>query len=686
MRAPSIAVSYSGLLGGAERVLLDMAGGLPEPPLIACPPGPLAEAARSRGLGVFELRERSLDLRSSVYNRVAAPARVAAQGAEVKGLVASVGPALLIAWGMRAGAAVATAFPRGRRPPLLLQHNDLLPGPLVARAVRRMASGADVVVAVSACVACDLDPEGGLAERLRVVLPGVDLERFRPPPSPPALAGAEVLVLGAIEPWKQPDLALEAAALAARELPTLRLRMIGDPIGPCGRRLLERLRRRAEQPDLRGRVTLAGAVSEPERALASAACLLHCAEKEPYGMVVAEALASGVPVVVPDSCGPAEIVDSSCGRLYPPGDAAAAARALVEVLEHPREAAGLGTAGRARAQRMLNLGEMQARYAELVHELAGGSSSRPAPAPASAPLGSGLAVVTVMHDSEREITALLDSLGRHLPGARVVVVDSGSADGGLVRAREWRDGAASVLELENVGFGRAVNAGLALANEPVTAVLNPDVKLQDASLAAAAREALREPERLIAPLVLRPDGRREDNAQHEPGSPALLAHALVPAAALSPGLAAAVEPWRSRRPRRVGWPLGSCVIARTEVLRRLGPFDERAFLYAEDLDLGLRAADAGIETWYWPAARVVHQGGHSTRRAFGGEPFELLARRRREVVSERRGPRRATADDLLQALTFADRLMLKRLTGRDAARERRQLEALRRVRREADST
>ena len=685
MRGPTVAVSYSGLLGGGERLLLDMAAGLPDPPVIACPAGPLADAARGRGLGVFELRPRSLALRRSAFDRVAAPVRVAAQGSEVRALTASLRPALLIAWGMRAGAAVHIAFARGRRPPLLLQHNDLLPGPLVARTVSRAAAGADAVVALSECVARDLDPARSLAGRLHVVLPGVDLERFRPAQPASGAVAQEVLVLGAIEPWKRPDLALEVVALAARELPDLRVRLAGNPIGVEGHRLLERLRGRAAWPDLHGRVTIEGSVSDPERALRSAACLLHCADREPYGLVVAEALASGVPVVVPDSCGPAEIAEASCGRLYAPRDAAAAARALVEVLEDPAQTARLGASGRARAERTLDLGDMQARYAELVERLVAGPAERRTYSPRPAPAGRGLAVVTVLHNSERELATLLGSLERRLPGAQVVVVDSGScSEAGAALAHEWRGGAAAVLALgENVGFGRGVNAGLALVDEPVTALLNPDVELPDASLAAVAREALRAPERLLAPLVLRPDGTREDNAQREPGSPALLGHALLPGAVLPALLAATIEPWRSPRPRRAGWAVGSAVVARTELLRRLGPFDERAFMYAEDLDLGLRAAEAGIETWFWPAARVVHGGAHSTRRAFGGEPFDLLARRRREVVRERRGDRRARADDLLQMLTIVDRLLIKRLLGRDAERERARLGALLRARREA---
>jgi GT2 family glycosyltransferase len=146
-----------------------------------------------------------------------------------------------------------------------------------------------------------------------------------------------------------------------------------------------------------------------------------------------------------------------------------------------------------------------------------------------------------------------------------------------------------------------------------------------------------------------------------------------------------VDPWRGDKPRPVGWAVGACVAAQTDTLRRLGPFDPREFLYAEDLDLGLRASDAGIETWFWPAARVLHHGGHSTEKAFGGEAYELLARRRREVVRKWRGARRQTIDDALQLVTFADRMAIKGLLGRSPRRERRQAEALLRARRDAES-
>ena len=300
--------------------------------------------------------------------------------------------------------------------------------------------------------------------------------------------------------------------------------------------------------------------------------------------------------------------------------------------------------------------------------------------------GAGIALVTVTHDSREDLERLLASAQRRLPGTAVVVADSGSVDGSADVARAHAG--VRVVELgKNVGFGRATNAGLAQVSEPVSVLLNPDVELLDGSLAALAAELMRPgaPERLLGPEVLRVDGTREDSAQLRPASAAAVLGAVVPPVALPRRLRERVEPWRSSAPRRVDWLVGCCLAARTDTLRRLGPFDERIFLYAEDLELGLRAGALGVHSWFWPAARVLHRGQHATRAVWGGEPFELKARQRRAVVHERLGPARGRLDDSLQLATFAGRGALKRMLRRPADRERRQLEALRAVRGEDPS-
>jgi glycosyltransferase involved in cell wall biosynthesis/GT2 family glycosyltransferase len=655
-------------------------------PVVACPDGPLADELRERGVRVFPLRRRRLELRATIRDRFEKPLRVAGHAREVRDLIGSLRPGVVVGWGTRAAIACTAAVQRVDDPPAVaFQNMDIVQGPLIGAIARAAARRSDLLIAPSGAVARDLDPHGAFEDRTVVVPPGVDVGAYAhiPPPDDPPRA----LYLGALVGWKRPRLALEAVALAARELPELELVVAGGALDPAGEALLDALRRRAREPDLADRVTFTGPLADPRPALAESTFLLHCADCEPYGMVVVEALAAGRPVIAPGACGPAEIVAPECGRLFVPGDPRSAADAMLNLAGTPGLAARVGAAGRERVESRYRVEDSTRRYealfAELVERRRGTAVAVPdAPAP-----GSGMALVTVLHDSADEVRALLASVERHLPGAGVVAIDSGSSDDGAEAVRAWRDERVQVVELgENAGFGRACNEALALVDEPVTVLLNPDTELFDSSLAELAAEALRadRPERILAPVVVHPDGLRENSAHPEPGTPPELVRALVPASTLPRPLRARVEPWRDDRPRRVGWAVGACLVARTDTLRRLGPFDDRAFLYAEDLDLGLRATDAGVETWFWPAGRVLHRRAHATARAFGGEPFGLLASRRREVVRRWRGARRQRVDDAAQAVTFATRIALKSLLGASPARERKQLAALRRVRRERD--
>jgi N-acetylglucosaminyl-diphospho-decaprenol L-rhamnosyltransferase len=407
-----------------------------------------------------------------------------------------------------------------------------------------------------------------------------------------------------------------------------------------------------------------GPVDDPRDELAACSVLLHCAEREPFGLALVEALASGRPVVAPDAGGPREIVDASCGVLYPAGDAAAAARGVVSLLEDPGRAASLGAAGRARAAALFDARRSRAAFARAVG----------LPPSSLRPDASALSIVTVTHNSAGALQELLRSVALHLPAAETIVVDNGSSDDSVAVARRF---GASVLALEaNVGFGAGCNRGLESVSTTAVALLNPDVELLDDSLAALAEQALAGPERLLAPLVLSRDGRRQDTVHAAPCSRAEVARAFLPAAALGGRAAAALAPWRSTEARPVGWAVGCALVARTETLRRLGGFDESIFLYGEDLELGLRAAARGVPTWFSPAARVLHDGGHSTSAAFGGEPVALLARARFDAVSRARGPGAARRDAAVQALTFAGRALAKSALGRGGGRELAQLRAL----------
>jgi N-acetylglucosaminyl-diphospho-decaprenol L-rhamnosyltransferase len=290
--------------------------------------------------------------------------------------------------------------------------------------------------------------------------------------------------------------------------------------------------------------------------------------------------------------------------------------------------------------------------------------------------------VVVLHDSAAELAALLRSIDTHLhEPPQLVAVDTGSADGGAERAVEW--GAELLERRDNPGFGAASNAGLERARHDVSVLINPDCELIDGSLAGLVELARAHPRALHAPRLIGADGSVERSAHPLPGTIGALAAAPLHPPLLPRIVRERVEPWRAERPRTVGWAVAACLAGQTAELRRIGPFDPTAHLFAEDMELCLRARAAGIPTVLHPDLRVRHTGGHAVLR--GGEPHDVLAARRRAVVGAIRGDRALALDDAAQALTFATRAAGHALLGGDARRPWRQLQALARARRRGDA-
>jgi N-acetylglucosaminyl-diphospho-decaprenol L-rhamnosyltransferase len=277
------------------------------------------------------------------------------------------------------------------------------------------------------------------------------------------------------------------------------------------------------------------------------------------------------------------------------------------------------------------------------------------------------AAVVVLHESRAELAALLASLERAGERAELVVVDTGRDDGGAALAAER--GAQVIARRDNPGFGAAANLGLRHVSSDVAVLLNPDCEVHGDALSRLARIARDHPRALHAPRLLNADGTVQRSAHPQPATLGALIPALVPSPLLPRAVRRRAEPFRAGRPTTVGWAIAACLAAASETLRDLGPFDERIHLFAEDMDLGLRARAQGIPTVLHPQLAVTHHGGHSVNR--GGERFETLARTRHDVIARRLGRRAARRDDLAQALTFAVRAPLR-------PRARKQLAALKR--------
>ncbi len=681
---PILFHAYSGSLGGSEKILLDLLRRLRRPALLACPPGQLADAAEGDGVTLFRVTDRPLEARGGLKPATAIK-NLVAHGREIARLTDDVQPALVVSWGMRSAIA-STAALRKRHVPIVAEHVDLLPQGRQGAVARRALLACDRIVCLSAAIARDLDPAWHATGRITVVYPGVDLPTQTDISEP---TRSRALVLAAIEPWKGQDLALEAVA----PLNGVELTLAGATISGQETDYLSDLRARASEPDLVGRVSFPGWV-DSTAALADSTLLLHTAPEEPFGRALIDAMAAGRPVVAFDSAGPAEIVTPDCGRLVPQGDLAAMTMAIHQLTSDPQLCRAMGAAGRRRVASQFDAATQALRWQRAALSLAPvspratarGATAQNSNGDGSVKRGPGsdISLVTVIHDSAPDLARFLTSVSRHLAGAEVIVVDSGSTDGGSSVASTWPGGATVVQLGGNQGFGAGCNRGLDEVTRSVVALVNPDVELVDSSLADLADE-LHLPggdARIFCPMLIHPDGKRQDAVHPMPGTSPEFARALIPAGMLPGRLAEWAEPHRRNTPERVGWAVGACLVAQTEVFRALGPFDPTVHLYAEDLDLCLRASDTGVETWYRPDCRVIHREAHSTRHAFGGEPSELLAKRRRTVVGQRLGSSVQRRDDAIQLLTNVDRLLLKKITGQDTAKERARIAAIRKARKQ----
>jgi N-acetylglucosaminyl-diphospho-decaprenol L-rhamnosyltransferase len=266
------------------------------------------------------------------------------------------------------------------------------------------------------------------------------------------------------------------------------------------------------------------------------------------------------------------------------------------------------------------------------------------------------AVVVVLHRSRAEFARLLPTL----PSVQLIVVDTGEDDGGAELARQH---GATVLERrDNPGFGAANNEAVQHVTRDVTVLLNPDT--EDTGDLHPLAERAKTPG-LHVPRLLSEDGSVQRSAHPLPGTLGAFIPALIHPPLLPRALRERAEPYRAQTPRTVGWAVAACLAARTQTLRDLGPFDPSIHLFAEDMDLCLRARHQGIPTILHPDLAILHTGRHSV----SDEPFEQLARNRRRAVA-REGRIPLALDDAAQLLTFATRAIAQR------PRARRQLQAL----------
>lgn len=219
---------------------------------------------------------------------------------------------------------------------------------LVRGAARLLPSGV-IANSETTLATLELSPASSARLRAQVIGDPCPAEMFaRPRVENDVLT---VGLVGRISPWKGQEVFLRAFAQAFPADST-RARIIGGPL--FGEESLEdRLKDLTVALGIDERVTFLGHVRDVAAELAGLDVTVHASTiPEPFGQVVVEAMAAGVPVVATDAGGPAEVVtDGVDGLLYRMGDPVALAQTLRRLADDPEERARLAEAGRQTAAR-----------------------------------------------------------------------------------------------------------------------------------------------------------------------------------------------------------------------------------------------------------------------------------------------------------------------------------------------
>ena len=212
----------------------------------------------------------------------------------------------------------------------------------------------------------------------------------------------------------------------------------------------------------------------------------------------------------------------------------------------------------------------------------------------------------------------------------IVVVDNASADGSAEAVAAADPDATFVQTGANLGYGTAANRGVVTVGEPYVMVLNPDVIVEPGTVKALVAALERDPRlAVVGPRIEDPDGTLYPSARQFPDLAVAAGHAFFGYVAPRNRWTRAYRmlDWDHGTAGEVDWVSGSCFMARRRAYRAVNGFDERYFMYAEDVDLCWRLWRAGWRVAYEPAGRVVHTGGVSTDQA----PYRMIFEHHRSL-------------------------------------------------------
>ncbi len=253
-----------------------------------------------------------------------------------------------------------------------------------------------------------------------------------------------------------------------------------------------------------------------------------------------------------------------------------------------------------------------------------------------------VSVIIVAYNSGRELRALLPDLieiRRRFP-LDIFVVDNDSGDDSRKAADAFGDEVTLLCNPENVGFGAAVNRALEVVSSPYVLILNPDTRITLQAVQQLFDYLTAHPEvAAAAPRLVYPDGSLQPSRGSFPNLLIAFTH-IFRLKRLLPKDEIMIRLFKGKlgklfaqysdvgKDQPVDYTTGACVLLDAGKLREVGCFDERFFLYYEEIDLAARLKKAGYK-WMFLSSVVVE---HVVAASASAQPLKPFIERYRSMV------------------------------------------------------
>jgi GT2 family glycosyltransferase len=222
-----------------------------------------------------------------------------------------------------------------------------------------------------------------------------------------------------------------------------------------------------------------------------------------------------------------------------------------------------------------------------------------------------LSIVIASWNTQALLFACLASIFQYPPpfAFEVIIVDNDSSDGSPDMVRAEFPGVRLIINHANLGFAAACNLGAGMASGYYLLFLNSDTLVQRGTLGGAVAYMEKHPGTgIMGCRTLNADGSLQGTALGFPTAARIFANVS--------GLSRFGKVYRLRHhlPRRdFDYIQGSFIVIAKNIFERCGRFDERFFLYGEDVDLCLRVRAAGLSIGYDPETAIIHHGSGSSK-------------------------------------------------------------------------